>query len=68
MLLQLHRPWPRVAWACLALAHLNGGDFTDTIDERGIGLTPTDETLTDAVKWLRETGHITNRPAGRPTT
>ncbi|GMQ92732.1 MAG: SDR family NAD(P)-dependent oxidoreductase [Acidimicrobiia bacterium] len=46
------------------LAHSNEADSTATIHELGIDFTPLDATLTDTVKWLHETGHVTSRQAG----
>ncbi|GMR01876.1 MAG: SDR family NAD(P)-dependent oxidoreductase [Acidimicrobiia bacterium] len=46
------------------LAHSNKADSTATIDELDLDFTPLDTTLTDTVKWLYETGHITSRQAG----
>jgi len=50
------------------LAHSNTADSTATIDELGNEFTPLDQTLTDTVKWLHETGHITTRQAGTLAT
>jgi len=50
------------------LAHSNTADSTATIDDLGLDFTPLDQTLTDTVKWLHETGHITNRQAGTLAT
>ncbi len=46
------------------LAHSNTADSTATMDELGLDFTPFDTTLTDTVRWLHETGHITSRQAG----
>ncbi len=46
------------------LAHSNKADSTATIHDLGIDFTPLNTTLTDTVKWLHETGHITSRQAG----
>ena len=50
------------------LAHSNTADSTATTHELGIGFKPLDTTLTDTVKWLYESGHITRRQAGALAT
>lgn len=46
------------------VANANEADSRAARDELGIDFTPLDTTLTDTVKWLYQTGHITRRQAG----
>jgi nucleoside-diphosphate-sugar epimerase len=46
------------------VANATEADSTTAIEDLGIDFTPLDTTLTDTVKWLYETQHITRRQAG----